>query len=93
MSNLGHNKQRASVEDVEWDLNKYGHLEFTYDNRNKMKDLLDRTGCGFCLAKWTQVTMHLGNGLTHSCHHPGAHKIPLEEIKKNPSALHNTNYK
>lgn len=93
MSNLGHNKQRASVEDVEWDLNKYGHLEFTYDNRNKMKDLLDRTGCGFCLAKWTQVTMHLGNGLTHSCHHPGAHKIPLEEVKKNPAALHNTNYK
>jgi organic radical activating enzyme len=65
----------------------------TSGNREKMKSLLDQKGCGFCLAKWTQVTMHLGPGLTHSCHHPGAHKIPLEELKDNPSALHNTNYK
>ena len=86
-------KQKPSTSDVNWDLNQWGHLEFGPDNRNRMKDLLNKTGCGFCLAKWTQVTMHLGNGLTHSCHHPGAHKIPLEEIKVNPSALHNTNYK
>ena len=31
---------------------------------------LNKVGCGFCLAKWTQVTMHLGLGMTHSCHHP-----------------------
>jgi len=55
--------------------------------------MLNSTGCGFCLAKWTQVTMHLGNGTTHSCHHPVAHKIPLEELKDNPSALHNTKFK
>lgn len=65
----------------------------TEENRAKMKDLLDQKGCGFCLAKWTQVTMHLGPGITHSCHHVKAHKIPVEELKDNPSALHNTNYK
>lgn len=57
------------------------------------KNKLDGVGCGFCLAKWTQVTMHLHNGTTHSCHHPAAHKIPLEELKRNPSALHNTRFK
>jgi organic radical activating enzyme len=45
------------------------------------------------LAKWTQTTIHLGLGHTHSCHHPRTHVIPIEEIKKNPSALHNTSYK
>jgi len=58
-----------------------------------VKNQLDKKGCGFCLAKWTQVTIHLGTGLTHSCHHPIQHKIPLTEIKRNPSALHNTLYK
>lgn len=58
-----------------------------------VKKQLDKTGCGFCLAKWTQVTMHLGMGLTHSCHHPVQHKIPLRELRNNPSALHNTRYK
>jgi hypothetical protein len=57
------------------------------------KDKLDNVGCGFCLAKWTQVTMHLHNGMTHSCHHPSPHKIPLSEIQRNPSALHNTKFK
>jgi organic radical activating enzyme len=32
-------------------------------------------------------------GETHSCHHPSTHKIPLEELKRNPSALHNTKFK
>ncbi len=58
-----------------------------------VKKKLDATGCGFCLAKWTQVTIHLGTGLTHSCHHPVQHKIPLRELENNPSALHNTRYK
>lgn len=60
---------------------------------NEVKDELNGIGCGMCLAKWTQVTMHLHNGMTHSCHHPSPHKIPLEELKRNPTALHNTNYK
>lgn len=58
-----------------------------------MKDKLNSVGCGFCLAKWTQVTMHLHNGTTHSCHHPEPHKIGLEEIKRNPTALHNSKTK
>jgi len=58
-----------------------------------IKDKLDNVGCGFCLAKWTQVTMHLHNGTTHSCHHPEPHKIGLEEISRNPSALHNSKIK
>ena len=57
--------------------------------RNKLNDV----GCGMCLAKWTQVTMHLHNGTNHSCHHPATHKIPLEEIMNDPKALHNTNFK
>jgi organic radical activating enzyme len=57
------------------------------------KDKLDSVGCGMCLAKWTQVTMHLHNGMTHSCHHPIPHKIPLEELERDPSALHNTRFK
>lgn len=59
----------------------------------RVKNELNNVGCGFCLAKWTQVTMHLHNGMTHSCHHPSPHKIPLEELKRNPTALHNTLYK
>ena len=58
-----------------------------------VKNKLDNVGCGFCLAKWSQVTMHLHNGLTHSCHHPAPHKIPLREIQHNPTALHNTRHK
>jgi hypothetical protein len=46
-----------------------------------------------CLAKWTQVTLQLQSGHNHSCHHPTTHKISKEEIKRNPSALHNTRYK
>jgi hypothetical protein len=57
------------------------------------KEKLNSVGCGFCLAKWTQVTMHLHNGMTHSCHHPSPHKIPMIELETNPTALHNTNYK
>lgn len=54
---------------------------------------LNKISPSFCAAKWQQVTIHLHNGHTHSCHHPETHKIPLEEIKDNPSALHNTKFK
>ena len=57
------------------------------------KKKLDDVGCGFCLAKWTQVTMHLHNGTTHSCHHPEPHKVSLEELSRNPTALHNSKVK
>jgi len=54
---------------------------------------LDTISPSMCFAKWKQVTLHLQTGHTHSCHHPKTHKIPLEELKDNPSALHNTNFK
>ena len=60
--------------------------------RNVKKEL-DGVGHGMCLAKWTQVTLQLQSGHNHSCHHPATHKISKEEIKRNPSALHNTRYK
>ncbi len=59
----------------------------------KVKTKLNEVGPGMCLAKWKQVTIHLPTGHTHSCHHPKTHLIPVSEIKRNPSALHNTSFK
>jgi len=81
------------VKDLDFERWHDGRIKASDANRPLMKELLDDKGPGFCLAKWTQVTMHLGVGLTHSCHHPGAHKIPVEELKVNPGALHNTKFK
>jgi len=47
----------------------------------------------FCLAKWHHTTIYLQTGETHSCYHPAPHKIPLQEIIIDPSALHNTDQK
>lgn len=47
----------------------------------------------FCSAKWHMVTLHLAQGETHSCYHPWTHKVPVEELKDNPGAIHNTNFK
>lgn len=57
------------------------------------KQQLDNIGCGFCLAKWTQTTLHLQVGQTHSCHHPTPHKVELTELSLNPSSLHNSVFK
>lgn len=59
----------------------------------KVKEQLDTVSPSFCIAKWKQVTMHLQNGMTHSCHHPSPHVVPVSEIKRNPTALHNSEYK
>lgn len=59
----------------------------------EFKKELNKVSPTFCVAKWKQVTMHLESGLTHSCHHPKAHIVPLDELQRNPSALHNTIYK
>jgi len=47
----------------------------------------------FCMAKWHHTTIYLQTGETHSCYHPRPHKIPLNEIAIDPSALHNTEQK
>jgi organic radical activating enzyme len=58
-----------------------------------MRERLDAISPSFCLAKWLQVTLHLQNGHNHSCHHPGTHQTPLNELARDPSALHNTSFK
>lgn len=47
----------------------------------------------FCAAKWYNASIHLGHGYTGSCHLPLPHPIDLEQIKTNPSAIHNTDHK
>lgn len=63
------------------------------ENIKVTKDKLNKISSSMCMAKWFQVSLHLPNGKTHSCYHPPAHKIPLEELEQDPSALHNTKYK
>jgi hypothetical protein len=53
-------------------------------------ELMDDISPTFCLAKWHHTTIYLHTGDTHSCYHPSPHHIPIEEIRNNPSALHNT---
>jgi pyruvate-formate lyase-activating enzyme len=54
---------------------------------------IDSVSPSFCGAKWYNATVWLGSGTTASCHHPPAHKIPLEELEESYKALHNTKYK
>lgn len=62
--------------------------------------VVDPISGSFCGAKWYNATVWLNNGTTASCHHPPAHKIidvdageTFEDLKKNPSMIHNTTYK
>tara|TARA_X000001036_G_C20682966_1_gene806568 strand:- start:318 stop:1694 length:1377 start_codon:yes stop_codon:yes gene_type:complete len=64
-------------------------IEVLKEKRNKINSI----SCSFCTAKWLQTTLMLQNGYNHSCHHPAPHKIPLEEIEADPSALHNSKFK
>ena len=61
--------------------------------RTTMEKVETATSSTTCLAKWHHTTIYLQTGETHSCYHPAPHKIPLDELKDNPSALHNTNHK
>lgn len=63
------------------------------EHLRKVKNEVNEISPSFCVAKWKQVTMHLQNGHNHSCHHPSTHFIPLDEIKRNPTALHNSEFK
>ena len=58
-----------------------------------IKEQLDSVSSCLCLAKWKQVSLHLTTGMNNSCYHPPLHRIPIEEIKHNPGALHNTAHK
>ena len=65
------------------------YFEFLKDSRKN----LDEVSPSFCAAKWTQSTILLYSGETHSCHHPSRHKIQLSDIKDNPRGIHNTKHK
>jgi hypothetical protein len=82
-------EDKIANEDEFWDLISVDGLE----NQALLRDELNKVGEGFCLAKWNQVSILLQTGQTHSCHHPRPHQVPLEELKTNPSALHNTEFK
>ena len=59
----------------------------------KTIDKLNTVGPGFCVQKWRNETLYLHTGDNHSCYHPRPTKTPLEEIKIDVSALHNTKWK
>jgi len=59
----------------------------------KVIPLINNVSPTFCLAKWFHVTLYLQTGENHSCYHPAPHAIEIDEIKLNPSALHNTEHK
>lgn len=63
------------------------------DKIDEMKQKLNAVSPSFCLAKWMHCTLHLMTGHTHSCYLPPTHKVPLKELARDPSALHNTEYK
>jgi organic radical activating enzyme len=54
------------------------------------RQILDTKSASFCAAKWYNATIWLGSGMTTSCHHPPAHLVDVNEVKKNPKLLHNT---
>lgn len=81
---------KPTLKDFNLNLEDFDNVNNKNSYVESVKNMLNTTGCGFCLAKFRQVTMHLGTGMTHSCHHPTPHKIPLDEITANPAALFNT---
>lgn len=74
-------------------MDEFGTADQRRNQIIEFKNKLNSISPSFCAAKWKQVTIHLANGQTHSCHHPSSHHIPIEEIKVDVSALHNTSFK
>lgn len=58
-----------------------------------IKQKLDSVSPCLCLAKWKQVSLHLTTGMNNSCYHPPLHRINIEDIQRDPGALHNTAHK
>jgi organic radical activating enzyme len=61
--------------------------------QNSAEDMQAKLGPALCLAKWKQVSLHLQTGMNNSCYHPPLHRINIEDIGRNPAALHNTEHK
>lgn len=71
-------------------MNKKNPSESLKDYKIRVIDPISPT---YCAAKWMNATIWLGHGQTTSCHHPPAHHIDINEIKDNPTAIHNTQHK
>lgn len=69
------------------------YLSKYFESSKDLLQALNSISPSFCLAKWFNVSLHLPTGKTHSCYHPPAHYIPLEELSKSSDALHNTQHK
>lgn len=54
---------------------------------------LNSISTSFCAAKWFNASIQLGSGYTGSCHLPLPHLINADQVKDNPSAIHNTDHK
>lgn len=68
----------------------YKNIDY-FVERDNMKETY---GCDtMCTAKFLSSTIYLQSGQTHSCYHPLPHQVELEEIKDNPSAIHNSQHK
>lgn len=63
------------------------------DKIKRFIPIMDAISPTFCMAKWHHTTIYLQTGETHSCYHPRPHKIPLDEVIIDASALHNTSQK
>ena len=65
--------------------------------KDQIQEVLSKTDAEFsptfCFAKWYHANIYFQTGETHSCYHPRPHQIDSNEIKGNPSALHNTTFK
>jgi len=68
----------------------YSKKEPFRDFKSRVMDPISKTYCG---DKWYYSTIWLAHGQTASCHHPPQHNIDVDEIKTNPSAIHNTQHK
>ena len=68
-------------------------MKANVDKIKRFIPIMDAISPTFCMAKWHHTTIYLQTGETHSCYHPRPHKIPLEEVIIDASALHNTNQK
>lgn len=93
MSDANSKKNNSKKLHTEESKKSYQHNLSNMNSMLKRFEKISEVSSTFCTAKWLQSTVYLHTGLTHSCHHPVAHKIPLDEIKKSAAALHNTIYK
>ena len=60
-----------------------GQLESDFFRSARLaKDKLNSISPSMCLAKWSQVSLHLPTGLNNSCYHPPLHKIDPDAFRE-----------